>query len=283
MKLQSAMEYLTTYGWAILIIVIVAFALFSLGIFNPYTFEPKAQPGACNIVRNSFGQGALSGTCIGSIPEYTTSVAAGGSILGPSSATTNVLNTVTISMWVYIPSGSLGASYPVSGTTNPGETNGYAILLPDSASKNIYFLVGNTVKVETPAYSAANTLGNWVNIVGTYSGTAATLYVNGVAVESVAGTTALGYSGATSYIIDNPGSGPIMVSNIQVYNASISAAGVQSLYIRGIGGIPIQIQNLVAWWPLNGNTNDYSGDGNNAASSTGISYQGNWYNDYVQP
>ena len=31
MKLQSAMEYLMTYGWAILIIAIVMVALFSLG------------------------------------------------------------------------------------------------------------------------------------------------------------------------------------------------------------------------------------------------------------
>ncbi len=34
-KSQSAMEYLMTYGWAILILGIVASALFALGIFNP--------------------------------------------------------------------------------------------------------------------------------------------------------------------------------------------------------------------------------------------------------
>ena len=33
-KAQSAMEYLMTYGWAILIIAIVLAALFSLGIFS---------------------------------------------------------------------------------------------------------------------------------------------------------------------------------------------------------------------------------------------------------
>jgi hypothetical protein len=35
MESQSAVEYLTTYGWAILIIAIALFALFSLGILNP--------------------------------------------------------------------------------------------------------------------------------------------------------------------------------------------------------------------------------------------------------
>ncbi len=34
-KSQSALEYMMTYGWAILIIVIVAAVLYSLGIFNP--------------------------------------------------------------------------------------------------------------------------------------------------------------------------------------------------------------------------------------------------------
>lgn len=34
-KAQSAMEYLMTYGWAILIIAVVLIALFSLGVFKP--------------------------------------------------------------------------------------------------------------------------------------------------------------------------------------------------------------------------------------------------------
>jgi hypothetical protein len=34
LKAQSAMEYLMTYGWAILIIAVVLGALFSLGVFN---------------------------------------------------------------------------------------------------------------------------------------------------------------------------------------------------------------------------------------------------------
>ncbi len=34
-KSQSALEYLMTYGWAILIIVIVAGVLYSMGIFSP--------------------------------------------------------------------------------------------------------------------------------------------------------------------------------------------------------------------------------------------------------
>ena len=36
-KGQSALEYMMTYGWAILIIVIVAVVLYSMGIFSPKT------------------------------------------------------------------------------------------------------------------------------------------------------------------------------------------------------------------------------------------------------
>ncbi len=34
-KAQAAMEYLMTYGWAIIIVIIVAAALYAMGLFNP--------------------------------------------------------------------------------------------------------------------------------------------------------------------------------------------------------------------------------------------------------
>ena len=44
-KGQSAMEYLMTYGWAILIVIIVAAVLFSLGLFNPGTYTTTTAVG----------------------------------------------------------------------------------------------------------------------------------------------------------------------------------------------------------------------------------------------
>ncbi len=38
MKGQGALEYLMTYGWALLVIVVVGAALFALGILNPGTY-----------------------------------------------------------------------------------------------------------------------------------------------------------------------------------------------------------------------------------------------------
>ena len=42
-KSQSALEYMMTYGWAILVIVIVAAVLYSLGIFSPLYRHPVIQ------------------------------------------------------------------------------------------------------------------------------------------------------------------------------------------------------------------------------------------------
>ena len=54
-----------------------------------------------------------------------------------------------------------------------------------------------------------------------------------------------------------------MLANVQIYNASLPASDIQALYMEGIGGAPIDTDYLTGWWPLNGNTNDYSGYNNN--------------------
>lgn len=41
-KGQGALEYLMTYGWALLVIVVVGAALFALGVLNPSTYVQKS-------------------------------------------------------------------------------------------------------------------------------------------------------------------------------------------------------------------------------------------------
>ena len=62
-----------------------------------------------------------------------------------------------------------------------------------------------------------------------------------------------------------------LLSNVQLYNAALSATQVSSLYQEGIAGIPLTA-NLVGWWPLNGNANDYSGNGNSGVPVNGVIY-----------
>ncbi len=62
-KLQAAMEYLMTYGWAILFIAIVIIALFSLGLFSgsPLGSTCRAQVGfQCGSPQFSHQTGTLS-------------------------------------------------------------------------------------------------------------------------------------------------------------------------------------------------------------------------------
>ncbi|MGC9010526.1 MAG: hypothetical protein ACP5JN_00005, partial [Candidatus Micrarchaeia archaeon] len=72
------------------------------------------------------------------------------------------------------------------------------------------------------------------------------------------------------------------IANVQIYNTSLSANDIQALYQEGIGGAPIDLQNLVAWWPLNGNANDYSGNGNNGVP-TNVMFVSNWWQGYTPP
>ncbi|MGC8628960.1 MAG: hypothetical protein ACP5T4_01995, partial [Candidatus Micrarchaeia archaeon] len=72
------------------------------------------------------------------------------------------------------------------------------------------------------------------------------------------------------------------IANVQLYNASLPPAEIQMLYKEGIGGAPIDLQNLVGWWPLNGNTNDYSGNGNNGKIFN-ESFSGAWLSTYPAP
>src|SRR5208282_2213258 len=108
-KLQSAMEYLMTYGWAILIIAVVLGALFGLGFFNSVNLAPKVGPGACQVYRPNGPVTTtfinLEGTCNNELPQYV------GQFNGASSkitAATSLLplgsSAVSAFAWIYLPS-----------------------------------------------------------------------------------------------------------------------------------------------------------------------------------
>ncbi|MEM3237138.1 MAG: LamG domain-containing protein, partial [Candidatus Micrarchaeaceae archaeon] len=63
------------------------------------------------------------------------------------------------------------------------------------------------------------------------------------------------------------------IANFQIYNTALPPSAVQTLYAGGISGTPISNAGLVGWWPLNGNANDYSGNGNNG-TATNVGYVG---------
>ena len=73
-----------------------------------------------------------------------------------------------------------------------------------------------------------------------------------------------------------------LIANVQIYNTSLDANQVQALYQKGIGAPPIDPNHIVGWWPLNGDTNDYSGNNNNGAA-TAVTYTSSWLSGYTAP
>ena len=61
-KGQAALEYLTTYGWLLVIIVIVAGALYALGVFSPATYQGKTCTGFSSQITYSDHKLADDGT-----------------------------------------------------------------------------------------------------------------------------------------------------------------------------------------------------------------------------
>jgi len=287
-KAQSAMEYLMTYGWAILIISIVLAALFQLGVFNPMTFAPKAQPGACQVFRPN-GPGTtsfinLEGECTGELPQYVAS-------FGASTADQITVNheyfqdnSFTILAWVYWPSGTNLVSagedlgYAWSGTSSTDE--GFGIF---SRSDHWYL----NFYGDDSECSAGPVAGRWYQFGASWNASTKlqTIWVNGAAncTRTSSGsltTNSILYIGSGAGTWDGGAYMDGLVADIQIYNTSLSANGIQALYLEGIGGAPINLQHLVGWWPLNGNANDYSGNDNNGQASN-VNYISNWYSSYT--
>ncbi|MEM0149388.1 MAG: LamG-like jellyroll fold domain-containing protein [Candidatus Micrarchaeaceae archaeon] len=294
-KSQSAMEYLMTYGWAILIIAVVLAALFELGVFNPLTFAPKASPGSCQVVRPE-GAGttnfiSLAGECNGEIPQYVASFNGQNSYIEQQNGfafMNNAAQPFSISIWVD-PASSNGVIVDELGQLTPN--TGWHDSWVELVNGNVYIRVWSLSCVSLGAIP----LKQWSNIVmtGSVSGSTITYsgYINGLfrnsgsGSRSVPGGTALMYYPLGTADSTNCGSGAYFsgsMSNYQIYNTSLSANEIQYLYTEGIGGAPIKIQNLVAWYPLNGNTNDYSGNGYNG-TAIGVTYNTNWYSGYSTP
>src|SRR5690348_7237687 len=100
-KLQSAMEYLMTYGWAILVIAVVLGAFYQLGIFGtaPTAFQPSCLASAgflCqNPALNSSGYLAVKFGQIGISSITVTNLACTSNVTAPS--TTNSVNLQLVS------------------------------------------------------------------------------------------------------------------------------------------------------------------------------------------
>jgi hypothetical protein len=300
---QSAMEFLMTYGWSVLIVTAVLVILFNMGVFNSSTYAPKAQPGNCKVLRTG-GFTNLEGTCSG-IPPQSVAMFNGGSsyIIAGNGAGLNPTSAITVAVWVKMAnidytgmSGNL-LTFASKGSPDCGSyTAGWWFSYDNRNNGHTfdYTTFGNSNQIGCSgggnnfgAYSYTFTNGAWYDIVMTANQVAAKLYINGAEVGGAQPltNTLLADTGNNLLLGQSKGAGYLfngLMSNLQIYNTSLDASQIQLLYIEGIGGAPIAPQNIVGWWPLNGNANDYSGNNNNGAP-TNIVYTGSWTSGYTAP
>jgi hypothetical protein len=292
LKAQSAMEYLMTYGWAILIIAVVLGALFQLGVFNANNFAPKAPPGSCQVFR-PYGPGTtqfinLEGICSGELPQYVAQFNGQSSYIStnlkfPESNTINFTVTGWINPNLIIPH-------------NPG-----GVIDTDNGNNGwgLYYFQGNPGVLDFwilgQGYTQDMGFGKfypnkWSFFAITYWYTGGAWYAdgyeNGVLVSGpvqrggIVEPLPFGIEiGQMRHAIQYMNGS---IANLQIYNVSLSANEIQALYLEGIGGAPIDLQHLVGWWPLNGNANDYSGNGNNGVP-TNVKFVSNWWQGYTPP
>ncbi|MDE1822902.1 MAG: LamG domain-containing protein [Candidatus Micrarchaeota archaeon] len=281
------MEYLMTYGWAILAIAIVMVSLYSLGIFNVANLKPAANPGSCEVVRTT-AQTSLAGQCSNLIPKYVGQFNGASSINAGTGANMNFgwTNPFTITAWIET-SQAAGSYYVIVGKASGGQ--GY--LLSVNSGEATVYLVGAWAsnRIQIACSSSVND-GKWHYIATTYNGnksaTGTYVYMDNTQCHAVV-ADALTSNFATNNNVQMGymagwGGYQGSTADIQIYNTSLDNTSLKALYQEGIGGAPIDVGHLVAWWPLNGNANDYSGN-NNQGTSTNIVWNANWQNNYTQP
>ncbi len=309
-RCQSAMEYLMTYGWAILIIAVVLGALFGLGFFNSANLAPKVSAGSCQVQR-PYGPATtsyvnLEGVCNNELPQYVASFNGNDFVAAQVTYGTmlavNGYKAYTILAWIY-PESTVGASIYTEGT--PGVNLGFASGNPVAINTCLPF--GSDSAFWTGYFPTGSALSNYnwalVAVTASISGTDAvytlSTYQNGIlssesATGTISGVGCYYPSGTDNYfgIGGNPDSyfggsqgdsGFVgLISNVQVYNSTLSANEIAAMYQEGIGGVPINLNSLAGWWPLNGNANDYSGNLNNGVP-VNVVFTSSWTNGYSAP
>ena len=258
---------------------------FALGVFNSSNFAPRASAGACQVVRNVEST-TLQGQCQGELPRYVAqfdgnSIISVANIPGVDAITSSGSASVTITVWASTSAtGSMGmVNY------NPG--NAYGLSLGQDALYGGDELVYIDT-IQYSLYSPKVSDGNLHFYAFSYDGNSIVNYrdVNGklVVTTSSKNLNANAIAASSPLDIGNGWGGKWVgfISNVQIYNKSLSANDVQQLYQEGIGGAPIDPIHIVGWWPLNGNAQDYSGNSNNG-KATGIAYTSAWTSMYTQP
>ena len=199
----------------------------------------------------------------------------------------------TIAAWIYINSfkynSHLGTStiysegnpfvrlefYPSNWSINNNGALGLETF-NSSTGKSVWIISNAIIPINEWTFVGGQLLSN-------KSGSYFILYINGLMVKKSKGLEEIN-SGANEITIG--GLSPLAngglpafngsIANLQIYNTSLTENQIGQIYSEGIGGIPISNAGLLAWYPLQGNANDYSGN-NNVGFSENVTYTNKGY------
>ena len=156
---QSALEYMMTYGWAILIIVIVAVILYSMGIFNPSS--------SITFTSSGFSPFTVSSSLCNNI-GYKIAVLAGPI---PNNANSITINKVFLTSATG--ANTTTASYTLTNPVTLKSGQSATILIPNVAcnSANIHYSLSAKIQY---SYDVPTIGLQTVNTTGTVAGTSIT-------------------------------------------------------------------------------------------------------------
>ncbi len=298
---QTVLEFLVSYGWMLIILAVVLFLLFDFGFFS-FT-GARASPGVCQLVR-PYGVASsqfisFTGVCTGLEPEFTVDFASINNYFYIHPSPTIYGNTATSTAWIYITQFNPTVRYRSNIlVTNGGgaELGGQGTRLSVDNDSNheldyaVWTFGGGGHFYEATSTANSIQVNKWYFVVGTYNGVDLAVYING----QLSGTTPvngiINVNHASTSQNSIIGEGAQLdaaiyhgyISNVQFYNTSLTQSQITTLYQKGIGAVPIDPQNLVGWWPLNGNGNDYGGNGYNGGP-TNVTYNNGALGNYTAP
>ncbi|MGB9703606.1 MAG: LamG-like jellyroll fold domain-containing protein, partial [Candidatus Micrarchaeales archaeon] len=204
-------------------------------------------------------------------------------IVPNSPSISSTTSSLTISLWAYLKYKNDWDYLLEDGQYTPTQSRSYGIVSNPPNNYLHVFLEGSQISpgyAGTSLYGLSNYYNKWTHILMVWDGSTLKLYVNGQFKNSttVTGTLTPNWPlniGRTGKYNDQTFNGSI--ANVQIYSTALTPQQIQQLYLQGINSPPIPNAGLVGWWPLNGDTNDYSGWFNTGFPFNGVIFNSTKY------
>ena len=155
--------------------------------------------------------------------------------------------------------GSGGSGLSLGSTFNTDTWYLIGVVNNATAGTVTTYVNGRLINTQTSTISNSYSLSEWIYP----ENTASFNYINGV-IASTSTTNSL-LVGCSSLSCTDGFNG--IITNLQIYSGALTQNNVSSMYSEGIANYPVSNMDLVAWLPLEGDTNDYSGFGNTGYNS----------------